>query len=191
MHIIITPTTTNVAITSTTEQMLSENGSLTPASNSSTNIVETTVEMLTTIANNVTATLIETTINEPIATTATTLSITYMDSLPTTPYANLTSSEENSTVTTNIVNTTAAEVIDFVTLAPMDTSTLITTLTNSTSLLPATVTESTNLIPNTTVASVTTNNYAESVLSTIISSVDNSSVLQKDTLTSTEKTSCK
>lgn len=191
VNIEMNSTIANVAVTTTiipspTQQVPNITGTI-PVPVTITEFKETTIELLTTTANAVTASLMQNTTNEP---TPTMISVTYSDSLPIS-VTNLTSSIGN---VTNVVNTTASDIVEIVTLTSKDTATLITTLSStSTTLSPATITESTQLIQNATIPiSVTTNNYSESVLSTLISSVDgNSSELHKDTLTSTEKASCK
>lgn len=98
----------------------------------------------------------------------------------------------NEPSTTTTIATTVSDIVEVITLPPTETTTLITLTSSSTTISPTTITETTNLIQNATTSSIaTTNNYSESVLSTIISSVDNTSVLQKETLTLNEKTSCK
>lgn len=185
--------TTTIHISRTNEQVVPNTTVTLPVQGNITeSLNETITELLTTTADTVTTTLMQTTTNEPTTTTTTMLSVTYSDSIPTT-VANLTSSVVgNSTIITDSVNVTASDIVEIVTLASGDTTTLVTTLSStSTSLSPTTIAESTQLIQNTTLPSVTTNNYSESIFSTLISSVDgNSTELHKDTLISTEKTSC-
>ncbi|KAJ6638594.1 hypothetical protein Bhyg_11331, partial [Pseudolycoriella hygida] len=185
-------TTTVAALVATTEQILNITETVTSAPvQNSTDVTDTTVESLTTIANTVLTSLVQTTINESTTATTTTMSsVTYNENLPTLS-TNATSILGNSSIQANAVATTASDLIEIVTLTTADiTPTLITKLASTSANNVSSVT--TELVQNTTLSSspdlVTTSNYTESIFSTIVSSVNsNNSALHKEVSASTDK----
>lgn len=135
----------------------------------------------TTPMNEVTTTPMDQATTTPMdKATTTPMGVTFSDGLPATEI-NLPSIVEAGASSENMLNGSAADILEIITLPPDDTSTLIVTIAiTSTSPLLITITDSTQLMQSTTLSSIESNTNTGSVASTTTSSRKKRSIDRKD-----------